>query len=155
MIIHNRYNILVTPADLVREALISRLILCEMCRKTETHLDRAELASWLQPQHPQRLRNHHLLLAVVRRGHALEELQALNGCRPPSGFVGKHTADGLEENLRGSTEMERTRFLGVNNVAFVKEVVVPQLYKCTESDLPHIHCKRVNAPCCGRSCRKC
>ena len=120
-------DILVTPADLVGEALISRLILREMCRKTETHLDRAELASWLQPQHPQRLRNHHLLLAVVRRGHALEELQALEGGGAAGGLVGDHAADGAVEDLGRRAEVEGAGLFGVHNVALVEEVVVAEL----------------------------
>ena len=120
-------DILVTPADLVREALISRLILCEMCRKTETHLDRAELASWLQPQHPQRLRNHHLLLAVVGRGDTLEQLQALESGGASCRLVGDHAADGAVEDLGRGAEVEGTVLFRVHEVLFVKEVVVAQL----------------------------
>ena len=131
-------NILVLPAELVAETA-----------------DSAVLAAGLEPQHPEGLRDDHALLAIVRRGHALEELETLKSCRAASSLVGDHTADGPVENLGRCAVVEGAGLFRVDDVAFVKEVVVPQLYKCTESDLPHIHCKRVNAPCCGRSCRKC
>jgi hypothetical protein len=41
--------------------------------------------------------------------------------------VGQHAADGLEQNTRGRTVMERTRLFGVYNVSLVQEVVVAEL----------------------------
>ena len=120
-----------------------------------TYLHGAVLATRLQPQHPESLRDNHTLLPVVGRRNALKQLEALKSCRAASSLVGDHTADGPVENLGRCAVVEGAGLFRVDDVAFVKEVVVPQLYKCTESDLPHIHCKRVNAPCCGRSCRKC
>ena len=123
--------------------------------KCTSYLNSAVLPSWLQSEHPEGLWHDHTLLPVVRRRNTLKELKALKSCRTAGSLVGNHAADGPVEDLGRCAMVERAGLFRVDDVAFVKEVVVPQLYKCTESDLPHIHCKRVNAPCCGRSCRKC
>ena len=115
----------------------------------------AVLAAGLQSQDPQGLGNNHPLLPVVGRGNTLKQLEAFQSSCSASSLVGDHASDGAVENLGGGAGVEGAGLFRVDDVAFVKEVVVPQLYKCTESDLPHIHCKRVNAPGCGRSCRKC
>ena len=54
-----------------------------------------------QAQHPQCLRHHQPLLAVVRRGYALEHLQALHGLGAAVGLVRDHAADGTPEHLGG------------------------------------------------------
>ena len=41
--------------------------------------------------------------------------------------MGDHTANGPVENLGGCAVVEGAGFFGVDNVAFVEEVVVPQL----------------------------
>ena len=151
-------NVLVAPTNLVGQTLRSRGVRYWYHAKETryaTYLHRAVLATRLQPQHPESLRDNHTLLPVVGRRNALKQLEALKSCRAASSLVGDHTADGPVENLGRCAVVEGAGLFRVDDVAFVKEVVVPQLYKCTESDLPHIHCKRVKAPCCGRSCRKC
>lgn len=92
------------------------------------YLDRAVLATRLQSQDPQGLGNNHPLLAVVGRRDALEELEALKSCRTACSLVRDHTANGPVENLGRGAVVEGAGLLGVHNVAFVKEVVVPQLY---------------------------
>jgi len=103
-------DILVTPTDLVRQAL-----------------DGAVLATRLQPQNPQSFWDDHLLLSVVRWGNTLKEFKAFNCGSATGGLVGQHPADGLEENARWRAVMEGSRLLGVDNVALVQEVMVPQL----------------------------
>ena len=105
-----------------RCALFSRQIL--------TYLHGAVLAAGLEPQHPEGLRDDHALLAIVRRGHALEELETLKSCRAASSLVGDHAADGPVEDLGGCTMVEGAGLFGVDNVALVQEVVVPQLHMC-------------------------
>lgn len=41
--------------------------------------------------------------------------------------MGKHAADGFEEDARGRTVMEGTGLFGVDDMALVEEVVVSQL----------------------------
>lgn len=94
---------------------------------SEPHLYRAIFAARLEPQYAEGSRDHHALLAVIRRGDTLKEFQAFNSSCPPCGFVGKHATDSLEEDLRGCAEMERPRFLWVYDMTFVKKVVVTEL----------------------------
>jgi hypothetical protein len=84
-------NILVLPADLVAETA-----------------DGAVLAAGLQPQDAEGLGDNHLLLGVVGRGDALEDLEALKGGGTAGGLVGNHAADGLVEDPRGGAEVEGT-----------------------------------------------
>lgn len=84
-------DILVLPADLVGEAA-----------------DGAVLAAGLQPQDAEGLGNDHLLLLVVGRGDALEDLEALKGGGTAGGLVGDHATDGLVEDPGGGAEVEGT-----------------------------------------------
>lgn len=90
----------------------------------KNHLDSAVFASRLQPQYPQSLRNHHLLLPVVRRRYSLKEFEAFDGSGTTSGLVWEHTTDGFEEDAGRSAVMEWTGFFGIDDMAFVEEVVV-------------------------------
>lgn len=101
----------VVPADLVRDTL-----------------DGGELAAGLKAEDTESGGDDHELLAVVRRGDTLVDLQSLEGGGTTSGLVGKHAADGLVEDARGSTVVEGTGFLGVNQVALVEVGVVFQLW---------------------------
>lgn len=68
----------------------------------------AILPSRLEPQDPQRLRNNHALLLIVRPRNSLEDLQTLHSRCTPCSFVWDHTADGSVEDARGGAEVERT-----------------------------------------------
>lgn len=121
-------NILVSPSDFVRQALFPTMSVHDICvRVLGTHLDSAVLSTRLQPQHPQSLRNHHPFLAVVWWRNTLEQFQTFKGSGTARGLVGNHATDRAEEDFRGCTVVEGTRFLGVDNVTFVQEVVVAQL----------------------------
>ena len=95
--------------------------------KDATYLDRAVLPARLQPQYPESLRDDHALLAIVGRGDALKELEALKSSRAAGSLVRDHAADGPVENLGRCAVVEGARLFRVDNVAFVEEVVVPQL----------------------------
>lgn len=92
-----------------------------------SHLDRAVLPTRFQSQHPQRLRYDEPLLAVIRGGNTLEELEAFKGSGTAGGLVWDHTPDCSVENLRGRAVMEGAGFFGVDNVAFMEEIMVPEL----------------------------
>lgn len=64
---------------------------------------------------------------VVRGRDTLEHLQALQSCSTTGRLVGNHAADGPVEDLGGSAVVEGAIDFGVDEVAFVEEVVVPQL----------------------------
>jgi len=91
------------------------------------HLHCAVFPPWLQPQDPQSLRHHHPFLFVIKRGDTLKEFQTLEGSSAASGLVRHHAPDGTEEDFGRSAVMERAGFFGVDNVAFVKEVVIAEL----------------------------
>ena len=119
-------------------------------RIPQTHLDGAELSSGLQSKNTEGGRDDHLLLAVIGRGHTLEELESLESggstgglqipnqhfvsylrlphhCRLLTHLVGNHTTDGLVEDSGRSTVMERTGLLGVDQMPLVEELVVSEL----------------------------
>jgi len=102
--------ILVTPANFVREALHCTV-----------------LPPWLQSEDPQSFRYYHSLLPIIRRGDTFEKFQAFKGGRTAGGLVGHHASDGTEQNFGGSAMVEWARFFGVDNMAFVKEVVIAKL----------------------------
>ncbi|SRR6266702_2696551 len=91
------------------------------------HLHCAVFPPWLQPQDPQSLRHHHPFLFVIKRGDTLKEFQTLEGSSAASGLVRHHAPDGTEEDFGRSAVMERAGFFGVDDVAFVKEVVIAEL----------------------------
>ncbi len=95
LLLQTVYDVLVTPADFVRQTLL------QLDEHTESqaiaehkYLDRAVLATRLQPQHPQGLRDNHPLLAVIWRRNTLVELQALQGSGTPGALVRSHSSDG-------------------------------------------------------------
>ena len=92
-----------------------------------TYLHGAVLATRLQSEDTQSLRDNHPLLLIVRRGNTLKELETLQSSSTASSLVGDHTANGPVENLGGCAVVEGAGFFGVDNVAFVEEVVVAQL----------------------------
>ena len=95
-----------------------------------SHLDSAVLATRLQSEDTQSLRDNHPLLLIVRRGNTLKELETLQSSSTASSLVGDHTANGPVENLGRSAVVEGAGLFRVDNVAFVQEVVVPQLHMC-------------------------
>jgi hypothetical protein len=95
-------DILVAPAILVTQSL-----------------DGTPFSARLQSQHTQGLGNDHLLLTVVRRRHALEEFQSLKSSGTSGGLVRSHSTDGLVEDSRGSSVVERTALLGVDQMSLV------------------------------------
>jgi hypothetical protein len=92
-----------------------------------TNLDCAVFATWLQPKNAKSIGHHHALLAIIRRRNALKKLEALQSGLAPCALVGDHAANGTVQDLGWGAVVEGAGFFGVNNVAFVKEVVVPQL----------------------------
>jgi len=103
-------NILITPTNFVGETLYCTVF-----------------PPWLQPQDPQSFRHDHALLLVIKRGDTLKEFQTFEGSSAASGLVRHHAPDGTEEDLGRSTVMERAGLFGVDDVAFVKEVVIAEL----------------------------
>lgn len=65
-----------------------------------THLEGAVLASGLEAEDTESLGNDHLLLLVVRRGHTLEELQALKGGRTTGGLGRANSVSSLVPSPR-------------------------------------------------------
>ena len=128
LLLQTIHNILVAPANLVRKTLHADIV---GSHSTDlyptTYLDSAVLPSWLQSENPEGLRHDHALLPVVWGRNALEELQAFNGSSTACCLVRNHSADSFEEDLRGCAEVERARFLWVDNMALVEEVVVAEL----------------------------
>jgi len=84
-------NILIAPANFVREALYCTV-----------------LPPRLQSEDPQSLWYHHSLLPIVGRRDALEELQTFEGGSTAGGLVGHHAPDGTEQNFGRCAVMERT-----------------------------------------------
>ena len=125
-------NVLVAPTNLVGQTLISRGVRYWYHAKETryaTYLHRAVLATRLQPQHPESLRDNHTLLPVVGRRNTLKQLEAFKSSRAAGSLVRNHAADGPVENLRGGAMMEGAGRFRVDDVAFVQAVVVPQLYE--------------------------
>lgn len=141
-------DITVRPSDLVGKALrtgplVSWEVLLIQETGETTNLEGAELASGLEAEDTEGGGNDELLLAVVRRGHTLEELQALKGGGSTGGLivgrgslvsslssssgdaldrthlVGNHAADGLVEDAAGSAVVEGTTLLGVDQMTLV------------------------------------
>jgi len=74
-------NVLIAPANLMRQAL-----------------DGAVLATRLQPQDPQGLRDDHLLLAVEWRGDTFIELQALHSGSPTGCLMRQHSTNSFQKD---------------------------------------------------------
>ena len=108
----------VVPANLVRDTL-----------------DGGKLAAGLKSENAESSGDDHELLSVVRRGNTLVDLQSLEGGGTTSGLVGKHSSDGLVENARRSTVVERTGLLGVDHVTLVEVGVVLQLMEGEDKGL--------------------
>lgn len=85
----SRNNILVFPSNLVAQTS-----------------NGAVLAAGLQSEDTESLWDNHLLLLVVRRRNALEDLETLHGGSTAGSLVRNHAANGLVENAGRSTEME-------------------------------------------------
>lgn len=127
LLLQTVHNILVAPANLVRQTLEYVTLESLQANRCSAYLDCAVLPPRLQSENPESLRHNHTLLPVVGRRNTLKELEAVKSCRTASRLVGDHTADGPVENLGGSAVVEGTRLFGVHNMTLVKEVVVPQL----------------------------
>lgn len=93
-----------------------------MSSDSTAYLDGAVLPSWLQLQHPQSSWHHHLFLGVVRFGHALKELEAVESVGSSVGLVGDHATDGAVEDSGWCAVVEGATLLGVDDVALVEEV---------------------------------
>ncbi len=63
-------------------------------------------------------------------GDTFEELEPFEGSCTTGALMRGHATDGPVENLRRSAVMERARLFGVDDVAFVEEIVVPELLPC-------------------------
>jgi hypothetical protein len=64
---------------------------------------------------------------VIWWWNTFEELQALKSGSTARSLVGSHTTNSTEQNFGRSAVMKGPRFPGVDNMAFVEEVVVAQL----------------------------
>jgi hypothetical protein len=91
------------------------------------YLDCAVLPARLQSQYSESSRDDDSLLLVVRRWDTLEELESLNGSCASWCLVRQHSSDGSEEDLAWCSEVERTGFLGVDQMSLVQELVVAEL----------------------------
>jgi hypothetical protein len=92
-------NILVAPADFVREALRLDEKHRLLSDYQSAHLHCTVLPPRLQSEDPQSFWYYHSLLPVIRRGDAFEKLQAFKGGRTAGGLVGHHASDGTKENF--------------------------------------------------------
>lgn len=110
LLLQTVHNILVAPANFVRQPL-----------------DSAVLPAGLESQDPERFRNDHALLAIVWWGDALVELQTVESSCSARSLVGSHATDGTEEDFGRRAVMEGARLFRVDDMALVEEVVVPQL----------------------------
>lgn len=110
LLLQTVHNILVAPANFVRQSL-----------------DCAELPARLESQDPQCLGNYHALLAIVWWGDTLIQLQTLKSSCATGSLVGSHSTDGSEEDFGRGAVMEGARLFRVDNMALVEEVVIAQL----------------------------
>ena len=101
-------------------------------QSTTAYLDCAVFATRLQSQDTQSLRNDHTLLLVVGWRNTLKELEAFQSGSAASSLVGDHTADGPVENLGWCAVVEGAGLFGIDDMAFVQEVMVPQLRSMLE-----------------------
>lgn len=92
-----------------------------------SYLDCAVFSTRFQPQHSQSLRDYHSLLAVIGWGNTLKQFQALKRGSTAGSLVGNHATNSTEEDFRRSAVVKGTRFLRVNDVSFVQEVMIAQL----------------------------
>merc|ERR1719355_435791 len=102
-------GILVLPSDLVRQT-------------TEA----SEVATRSESQHTESLRADHTVDLIVRRRNSLEDLQVSESSGTTRGLVRNHSTDGSPEDLRGSTEVERTASR-VDVASLSEEVLVLEL----------------------------
>lgn len=100
-------NVLVAPANFVREAL-SLDEPSSTRTSLPTHLYCAVFPPWLQSEDPQSLWYYHSLLPVIRGWDTLEEFQAFESGSTAGGLVGHHAPDSTEEDLRRSAMMKGT-----------------------------------------------
>lgn len=63
--------------------------------------ERAVPAPWVEPEHTQCRRHYHALHAVVRRWHALEDLQAVQGKGATLRLVWQHATHSPPQDLAG------------------------------------------------------
>ena len=84
-----------------------------------TYLDRAVLATRLQPQYPESLRDNHALLLIVGRRDTLEQLEALKSSRTAGCLVGNHATDRSVKDLGRGTVVEGSGLFGIHNVTLV------------------------------------
>jgi hypothetical protein len=77
----------------------------------------AHLSSGLESEDSEGGGNDDSLDLVLGRGDTLEELESLESGGTSGGFVGDHSSDGLVEDPRGGSEVERTSSGGVDNVS--------------------------------------
>lgn len=87
------HHVLVSPPNFMRESLLP-FSASYPPTLSLTHLHSAVFASWLQPQHAQRLWHNHPLLSVIWWRNALKELEPLKCSCPPCRLMRNHTADG-------------------------------------------------------------
>ena len=119
-------NILVAPTNFMREALELNEPPSTL-KSLSTHLHCAIFPPRFQSKDPQSLWYYHSLLPIIRRRDALEEFQTFKSGGTAGSLVGHHASDGTEQNFGRSAMVKGARLFRVDNVAFVKEVVVAKL----------------------------
>jgi len=103
-------DVLVTPTDLVRQPLQGTV-----------------LPAGLESEDSESGGDDHLLDLVLGGGDTLKERESGQGGGTSGRLVGNHSSDGLVEDPRGSSEMERTGLPGVDQMLLVQVSVVSEL----------------------------
>ena len=103
-------DVLVTPTDLVRQPLQG-----------------AVLPAGLESEDTESGGNNHLLDLVLGGGDTLEQSETGQSGGTSRRLVGNHSSDGLVEDPRGSSEVEGTGLLGVDQMLLVQVGVVSEL----------------------------
>jgi len=103
-------DVLVAPTDLVRQPLQGTV-----------------LPAGLESENSESGGDDHLLDLVLSRGDTLKERESGQGGGTSGRLVGNHSSDGLVKDPRGSSEVEGTGLLGVDQMLLVQVGVVSEL----------------------------
>lgn len=107
--------------------------------------DSAVLASWLESENAEGLRDNHALDLVVWGWDTLEDLESLQGGGTTGGLVWDHTTDGLVEDAGWGAEMEWTT-TGWVEAGHLAEVGVVLHYESTSVSVRSIDVEIPFAP---------
>jgi len=110
LLLQTIHNIFVSPTNLVRETLHCAIF-----------------PAGFQSQNTECLRHNHALLSIIGRRDTFKEFEAFKGCCTSSSLVGSHAANGSVEDLGWCAVVEGPGLFGVDDMPFMKEIMVPQL----------------------------